>query len=475
VNDAAGSTELDPKRYTVLVVDDEQDNLDAFRFNFRRAFTLRYATSGDEALQVVRGEDVAVIVADQRMPGMTGVELLAQAAAARPGVVGILVTAYTDLGVLVDALNSGHVYRYVAKPWDSKELRVVLRQALETYHLRRENRRLLDRLEELTSYLDGEVRRETRAGRIVGESKALQEVLATVRNVAGTSSTVLVRGESGTGKELVARAIHDESERSGSAFVRVACGALSPGVLESELFGHEKGAFTGAVQRKLGRFELAHGGTLFLDEVGDLPAETQIKLLRVLQEKELERVGGTETLSVDVRVVSATHRDLETLVEQGSFREDLYYRLNVFPITLPPLRERIEDIPLLADHFRSIYAAEHRRPVESISDEALARLVAWRWPGNVRELCNVIERAVIRATDGVIGPEIVDVSPPSARPQPEEGTARGERLPEVLDDLERAELVRALHEAGGQKAEAARALGINRTTLYYRLRKHGLA
>ena len=474
MNDETDGAELDLSGYPVLVVDDEQDNLDAFRFNFRRAFSLQFATSGDEALRAVRDGDIAVVLADQRMPGMTGVELLAAAAAARPGIVGILVTAYTDLGVLVDALNSGHVYRYVAKPWDSKELKVILRQALETYHLRRENRRLLDRLQELSHYLDGEVRRETGAGRLVGESRGLQEVLATVRNVAGTASTVLIRGESGTGKELIARAIHDASERAGRAFVRVACGALSPGVLESELFGHEKGAFTGAVQRKLGRFELAHGGTLFLDEVGDLPAETQVKLLRVLQEKELERVGGTETLSVDVRVVSATHRDLEALVASGHLREDLYYRLNVFPITLPPLRERSEDIPALAEHFRAHFAAEHRRPVESVSPEAMERLVAWRWPGNVRELRNVIERAVVRATGPVIGPELVDVAAPPARPKPEDAAGRAERLPEVLDELERAELVRALHEAGGQKAEAARALGLNRTTLYYRLRKHGL-
>jgi len=462
---------LDVSAYPVLVVDDEPDNLDAFRFNFRRAFDLRYASSGAEALEVLREQDVAVVVADQRMPGMTGVELLAEAGRARPGVVGVLVTAYTDLGVLVDALNSGHVWRYVSKPWDSKELKVILRQAIETFHLRRENRRLLDRLHELSHYLDGEVRRETGAGEIVGTSPALAEVLDTVANVAQTSSTVLIRGESGTGKELVARAIHDGSPRAGRAFVRVACGALSPGVLESELFGHEKGAFTGAVQRKLGRFELAHGGTLFLDEVGDLPPETQIKLLRVLQERELERVGGTETLSVDVRVVSATHRDLEALVAAEDFREDLYYRLNVFPIGLPPLRERPEDIPLLAAHFLERFAATYGRPAEAIAPDAMERLVAWRWPGNVRELANVVERAVIRAAGSEIGPELIDVEPPGRTAE----RPTGDRLSDRLEDLERAELVRALHEAGGSKAEAARALGVNRSTLYYRLQKHGLA
>ncbi len=465
------SQDIDWTAYPVLVVDDEPDNLDAFRFNFRRGFDLRFAASGEEALAALRDEDVAVVVADQRMPGMSGIELLRRASEIRPGVVGILVTAYTDLGVLVDALNSGTVRRYVAKPWDSKELRVTLQQAIETYHLRRENRRLVDRLEGLARHLDQRVRVETGAGELVGDSDALREVLEAVARVAPTPSTVLVRGESGTGKELVARAIHDGSARAEGPFVRVACGALSSGVLESELFGHEKGAFTGAVRSHLGRFELAHGGTLFLDEVGDLPAQTQVKLLRVLQEREFERVGGTETVRVDVRVISATHRDLELLVERGAFREDLYYRLNVFPVVLPPLRQRGDDIVRLAEHFLAQARENQGGQGREFSPEALARLRGWRWPGNVRELQNVVERAVIRSAEPVIAADCVDVGPPGP---PVEGGPEAAGLRPQLDEMERRALEGALRDAGGQKAEAARMLGLSRSTFYYRLHKHGL-
>ncbi len=463
------SEDIDWTAFPVLVVDDEPDNLDAFRFNFRRAFTLHFAESGAQALELLDEHDFAVIVADQRMPRMTGVELLTKAAQVRPGVVGILVTAYTDLGVLIEALNSGTVRRYVSKPWDSKELRVVLQQAIETFHLRRENRRLVDRLEALAHHLDAEVRVETGAGEIIGDSASLQAVLRSVSQVAPTASTVLLRGESGTGKELVARAIHDGSPRADGPFVRVACGALSPGVLESELFGHEKGAFTGAIKRNLGRFELAHGGTLFLDEVGDLPPETQIKLLRVLQEREFERVGGTQTVKVDVRVISATHRDLELLVERGAFREDLYYRLNVYPITVPPLRDRKADIPLLADHFLARCREDLGRQAREFSEQAQARLTGWR--GNVRELQNVVERSVIRSTGPVIDVDLIDVGPagPPASAGGEEAALRPR-----LDEIEKAELERALRDAGGEKAQAARTLGLSRSTFYYRLRKHGL-
>ncbi len=352
---------LDLAKFPVLVVDDESDNLDAFRFNFGRTFRLLLAGSGEEALALARAEDVAVIVTDQRMPRMTGLDLLKAARELRPDAVGIIVTAFTDVDVLIESINLGRIYRYVTKPWDSKEVRGVLTHAIERFALLRENRRLEEQLSAYVGMLSKEAHSAFSFGAIVGESPALRDVLARVEQVAQTSSTVLLRGETGTGKEMVARAIHINSARESRPFVRVNCAALAPGVLESELFGHEKGAFTGAVARRLGRFELADGGTLFLDEVGDLPLDVQVKLLRVLQEREFERVGGAETVKVDVRIVSATHRDLEQQIADGTFREDLYYRLNVFPIRLPPLRDRPSDIPHLAEHFLQKYAGRRRR------------------------------------------------------------------------------------------------------------------
>src|SRR3954465_15442372 len=388
---------LDLAKFPVLVVDDESDNLDAFRFNFGRSFKLLLAGSGEEALALARSEDVAAIVTDQRMPKMTGLDLLKAAREVRPDAVGIIVTAFTDVDVLIEAINLGRIYRYVTKPWDSKELRGVLTHAVERFTLVRENRRLTEQLSSYVGMLSNEEHGKFNFGAIVGDSPGLREVLARVEQVAQTASTVLLRGETGTGKELVARAIHINSARETKPFVRVNCAALASGVLESELFGHEKGAFTGAVARRLGRFELADGGTLFLDEVGDLPQDVQVKLLRVLQEREFERVGGTETVKVDVRVVSATHRDLEQLIAAGEFREDLYYRLNVFPITLPPLRDRPGDIPLLCEHFIQKFAQSTGKAVRGIEPAALASLTAYPWPGNVRELENVIERALILA------------------------------------------------------------------------------
>ncbi|HXU64351.1 MAG TPA: sigma-54 dependent transcriptional regulator [Polyangia bacterium] len=469
--------ELDLGKYPILVVDDESDNLDAFRFNFGRTFKLLLAGSGEEALALARQHDVAVIVTDQRMPKMTGLDLLKEARTLRPDAVGIIVTAFTDVDVLIEAINLGRIYRYVTKPWDSKELRGVLTHAVERYALVRENRRLQEQLDAYVGMLSKEAHSAFSFGAIVGESPALRDVLARVEQVAQTASTVLLRGETGTGKEMVARAIHINSARESKPFVRVNCAALAPGVLESELFGHEKGAFTGAVARRLGRFEMADGGTLFLDEVGDLPLDVQVKLLRVLQERELERVGGAETIRVDVRIISATHRDLEKQIADGTFREDLYYRLNVFPIFLPPLRDRTSDTPLLAEHFVQKYAAGAGKPVRGLDASAVAALCAYPWPGNVRELENVIERALILAR----GPEITAADLEfTRRPLPGASPAAGRPgdgarpLSERLHEQERAAIVAAIDAAQGNIAHAARALGINRSTLYYRLRKHGL-
>jgi Nif-specific regulatory protein len=487
---------LEANKFPVLVVDDEPDNLDAIRFNYGKTFTLLLATGGEEALALVRQHDVAVIVTDQRMPRMTGLELLRAAREIRPDAVGIIVTAFTDVDVLIEAINLGRIYRYVTKPWDAKELRGILTHAVERFHLLRENRRLTEQLQQYAGILSSDAHGEFNFGAIVGDSPPLREVLSRVEQVAQTASTVLLRGETGTGKEMVARAIHINSARESRPFVRVNCAALAAGVLESELFGHEKGAFTGAVARRLGRFELADGGTLFLDEVGDLPLDVQVKLLRVLQEREFERVGGTDTVKVDVRVVSATHRDLEQLIEAGGFREDLYYRLNVFPIHLPPLRDRPGDIAPLCEHFIQKYARSIGKAVRGVDPGALASLAAYAWPGNVRELENVIERAMILARGTVLTAADLEFSrrpgtataaaiaaPPvtsPARTAPlgagaaagREGGARP--LQERLSEQERAEIVASIDQAQGNIAHAARTLGINRSTLYYRLRKHGL-
>ena len=482
---------LDVKRYPILVVDDEQDNLDAFRFNFRKSFDIVTASGGAEALQILEDKEVAVVVTDQRMPKMTGIELLREVRTRQPDAVGIILTAYTDVDVLVEAVNLGQIYRYITKPWDAKEVRGVLQYAIERYHLHRENRRLAAQLAEYTGYLNQQLHGEFDFGNIIGDSAALREVLSKVEQVAPTSSTILLRGETGTGKELVAHAIHINSPREHKPFVRVNCAALAPGVLESELFGHEKGSFTGAIARRPGRFELADGGTLFLDECGDLPMEVQIKLLRTLQEREFERVGGAETIKVDVRVVSATNRNLEQMIEDGEFREDLYYRLNVFPINLPPLRDRLEDLPVLVQHFVTKFARQMGTQPAPVSPDALVRLREYNWPGNVRELENIIERAMILARGAPLGTPHLDfgrrgqttgtstpsgpvpVAAPVAVPAPV-AADEGKSLAERLLDSERKEIVAAVDKSRGNIASAARTLGINRSTLYYRLRKHGL-
>ncbi len=484
------STDL--KRYPILVVDDEQDNLDAFRFNFRKTFEILTANGGAEALQILAEKEVAVVVTDQRMPKMTGVELLREVRVRQPDAVGIILTAFTDVDVLVEAVNLGQVYRYITKPWDAKEVRGVLQYAIERYDLTRENKKLAAQLAEYTGYLNQQLHGEFDFGNIIGESPALREVLSKVEQVAPTSSTVLLRGETGTGKELVAHAIHINSPREEKPFVRVNCAALAPGILESELFGHEKGSFTGAMERRRGRFELADGGTLFLDEVGDLPMEIQIKLLRTLQEREFERVGGAETIKVDVRLVSATNRNLEKMIEDGEFREDLYYRLNVFPINLPPLRDRLEDLPVLTSHFISKFARQMGVPLLTPATDAHAKLREYNWPGNVRELENIIERGMILARGAPLsathldfgrraalsaaatsssGPvAVVNVAAVAAASSSDDGRSLGERLLES----ERKEIIAAVEKSRGNIASASRMLGINRSTLYYRLRKHSL-
>ncbi|MEZ6189399.1 MAG: sigma-54 dependent transcriptional regulator [Planctomycetota bacterium] len=470
--------EVDYTRYPVIFVDDEPDQRQVFRLNYRRDFDLRLAESGQQALELLSELEPAVLLTDQRMPGMTGVELLERAKTLRPDTVRIVVTAYKDAESILDAVNKGDVSRYVVKPWNVEEMRITIRRAIERFVLVKDRQRLIHQLQEVNSYLEGELSADYDPSAIVGAEGGLRDVMADVQKVASTRSTVLIRGETGTGKELIARCLHENSPRRDKPMVKLNCAAIPESLLESELFGHEKGAFTGAERRKPGRFELADGGTLFLDEIGDVSPAIQTKLLRVLQEREFERVGGTETVRVDVRVVSATHQALESLVQEGKFREDLYFRLNVFPIHVPPLRERSEDLPKLARYFLKRHAREAGRlQLEGISGAALERLLSYSWPGNVRELENVIERAVILCTEGTrIEAEDLRFLDLSVKPPaPVAASSADAALPDMLEKVEKDELVRAMEAAKGSKAAAARSLGINRSTLYYRLRKHGLA
>ena len=510
------------RNYEILVVDDEEDNLDAFRFAFRKSFSLHYALGGQEGLALLDKIDAAVVVSDQRMPGMSGIEFLKQAKERRPDTVGILLTAYADLPVIIDALNSGAVERYIQKPWDSKELTVILRQAISTFATVRENRRLREQLAHYAGYLEREQRDPIDFGQIAGKSPAATELSEAIATAAPTSSPVLVEGEQGSEKEVVARAIHVGSPREEKPFVKVTCAAFRGDALERELFGWKRGAFDGAFDDRAGRFELAHKGTIFLEEPAALSPSLQGRLLRVLVDGEVERVGATEAIAVDVRVVLSLTPRLEEAWPASSVLPELTSRLSVFTIRVPPLRERLGDVRELAEHFLRKYAQRNPRAATSLSAEAVAKLEAYGWPGNVRELENVIERAAILSRSDVIQPEHLAFSasftfarsaagprapsdPPPASPTtprpaadpahdgaprprapsdpaprvtplPSEPPPGGSRidLDSQLEDIERRELLAALERCGGNKAEVARSLGIQRTTLYYRLKRLGI-
>jgi two-component system, NtrC family, response regulator HupR/HoxA len=458
---------------TILIVDDEPRVLDSLEAILAAEFRVLRAGHGEEALARLATEpEVAVIVTDHRMPGMTGVELLRRSQE-QWDAVRIVLTAYTDVDNLMDAINTGRIYHFIPKPWDPNELLVIVRRAAERWRLARENTRLRDELDLAYNAL----RRETAAGRekptsfdgLVGADTGLRPAVELARKVLDGETTVLLLGETGTGKELFAHLIHVNGPRRAKPFVAQSCGALPDSLLESELFGHTRGAFTGATGERKGLFEEADGGTIFLDEVGETSPAMQQRLLRVLQEGEIRRVGGAGTRRVDVRVVAATNSDLEAGVAAGRFRRDLYYRLNVFPIHLPPLRERAEDIPALADHLLREACQRTRRAVPAVGMEALQLLCAYPWPGNVRELENEIERAVALADDGH----------PLAPPHLSErivGGADGAAVPtlrtlnEAVEALKRRMIEDALRECGS-KTRAAERLGLTRQSLQQMLRR----
>ena len=447
---------------SILIVDDEKNAREGLARALQRQYEILLAENGQRALEVLRGRSVDILLSDVRMPGMDGLNLLPRVLALPHPPVCIMLTAYGSIELAVEAMKQG-AYDFLTKPINLDRLDILLKRALRTRDVELENRALHEQLDAKFG-LDN----------IVGSSAAMQEVFDTVRQVAGTRATVLIEGESGTGKELIAHAIHRLSPRAKGPYVAVHCAALSTNLLESELFGHEKGAFTGATERRKGRFELADGGSLFLDEIGEIDASIQVKILRVLEERNFERVGGQETIETDTRLIAATNRNLRAMVERGQFREDLFYRLFVVVIRIPPLRERREDIPALVQHFLQQSARENGRVIESVTPDALQALAAHAWPGNVRELRNAVERMVVlskgdRITLRDIPPEIRDSA---ARPGGAAPAAAGATL--SIDDAEKNLIIRALKATGGNRTKAAEQLGISRRTLHRKLHEYNL-
>jgi len=468
--------ELDYRQFPVLVVDDDRDILDTLRWNYGEEFALLIAESGAQGLEILRTHDAAVVVADQRMPAMSGTEFLAQSMAIRPDAVRIILTGYTDTESIIEAINQSRIYRYVTKPWESEELRLTLKRAIEAFHLTRENSRLVEELRRANERLvvENAYLRNAADGsayEIVGESAPIREVLGLIGKVAGLRTTVLIEGETGTGKELVARAIHAASPRRDRLFVAVNCAALSEGILESELFGHRRGAFTGATADRKGFFEVADGGTLFLDEISETTLALQAKLLRVLQENEIRPVGDTRAKPIDVRLIAATNRQLADEVKGGRFREDLYYRLRVFPIRVPPLRERRDDIPVLARHLVQRLASQLKKPVGEPTPETLNVLAGYAFAGNVRELANEIERAIILAEPGAAITE--DLLSDHILESADNGGAQT-AIETRTRMLEREEILTAIARSGGVKARAAESLGITYRGLVKRMRRLGM-
>jgi two-component system response regulator HydG len=443
---------------TLLVADDDPGLRESLeRTLTREGYRVVLASDGRAALERVQAGGVDLIVTDLRMPGLTGLELLRAAKAIMPDVDVILLTAFGTVEEAVKAMKDG-AYDFLTKPFRREQLIKLVDKALERRDLIEQNKALKKQLEDIRA-----------KGQMIGSSPAYRRMLSLVEQIADSSATILIQGESGAGKELVARTIHERSGRRAGPFVAVNCAALPETLLESELFGYEKGAFTGAVGRKEGQFELAGGGTLFLDEVGDLSLVTQPKILRVLQEGEFERLGGTRTIQVDVRIVAATNQDLAEMVKDKRFREDLYYRLNVITVRVPPLRERHEDVRLLAQHYLRVYAAKNGRKLEGFSNEALERLESYKWPGNVRELENLIERTVLLARKDRIDAEDLPEEVAGVKRPPRDAIL--ELIGTPLAEIEQRLLDETLRITGGNKTQAAKLLGIDVRTVARKLER----
>jgi len=448
-------------RRDILVVDDDFSHRTMLKTLLSGwGYEVSEADDGQVAIDMVQERPFDLILMDIRMIKVSGLTALAAIKEINPSIPVLIMTAYSSIDTAIDAIKKG-AYEYLTKPLDFDELRLKMEQAMEHNMLKEENRLLRE--------LVGE-RFDT--GNIIGRSPAMIRLLETTARASSSDATVLITGESGTGKEMIAGAIHFNSPRKDHPFIKMNCAAISEGLLESELFGHEKGSFTGALRRREGRFKQAHGGSLFLDEVSEMPLSMQVKLLRVLQEKEITRVGGEEVIPVDARIIAATNKDLPTLVKSARFREDLYYRLNVINLSVPPLRDRSEDIPVLAEHFLKMFAIRNNKPLKGFSPQAMDRLIKYPWPGNVREMMNTVESAVVLSSSDYLRDEDIPVfQQEESYKAPLTNGSAGEFS---LDEIERLSILKTLESVRGNKSEAARKLGITRATLHKKLKKYGV-
>jgi DNA-binding NtrC family response regulator len=445
---------------TILIAEDDTDSLRYMQRILSDTYpNILSATNGDEALRIVGEKPVHLVITDIYMPGLTGLQLMERVKKKDEFIEFILITGKADVEQAVSAVKSG-CYDYLPKPVDADTLQITVRRAVEKVKLVSDNIRLRSELRSATYNED-----------IVGSSQQMRDIFEKIEIIKDADSNVLIQGETGTGKELVARYIHYKSKRANGPFVKLNCGAIPRDLLESELFGHEKGSFTGAISQRIGRFEMAHRGTILLDEIGDMPLELQIKLLAVIQDRVIERIGGTKTIPVDVRIVAATHQDLDKAIEDNRFREDLYYRLNVINVFIPPLRERREDIPLLVEHFIRLYAEKTGRRIAGVDPAAMRVLMTYDYPGNVRELENIIERATVLARDELISP--VDLPEHIGQTRRQAGAiAISPGTP--LQDVERICLLETLKMVGGNKRKAAELLGISEKSIYNKLQRYGV-
>jgi two-component system NtrC family response regulator len=452
------------QKFQALIVDDEQIQREMLEgFLTKEGYGVGTAGDGAAALDQFKRAPFDLVLTDFRMPGMDGIQLLKELKRLNPEVVVVLLTAYGAVETAVRAMKEG-AHDYLTKPIDLDELLLLIQRVERELGLSRENRELKEQLRE-----------KFKVDFIISASRRMEEALNLVKRAAPSTATILILGESGTGKELIARAIHYASPRADKPMVKVNCAALPENLLESELFGHEKGAFTGAVSRRIGRFEQADQGTIFLDEIGDLSPSLQSKLLRVLQEKEFERVGSSQTLRVDVRVIAATNRNLEEAIRKGTFREDLYYRINVVTLALPPLRERKEDLPPLIEHFLKKYSRENRKTVVSVSKEAKDLLMNYHYPGNIRELENILERAVVLCRGDTVTTQDLPLNLRESKVEDlMKDAAGGRSLPETLEEVERLRITQALEKSHGVQTQAAEELGISERVLRYKMKKYGV-
>ena len=472
--------------YKILTVDDEEEILEVVDITLSEDYHVLKAHNAQEALTILQKEEVDLIIADQRMPGMTGIEFLEKSVAYNPRIIKILLTGYTDTKDLINAINQGRVYKYVTKPFKPDELKLIVKRALEHYETERENEKLYQELQKSHKNLERdyvqlqrEITRREISTQIIGTSPAIQKIFDDIDRISSSDITVLINGETGTGKELIARAIHKSSPRKDKKFVVQDCGSIPDSLLESELFGHKKGAFTGAVSDKRGLLEIADGGTIFLDEIGETSPSMQVRLLRFLQEGEIRPVGCETIRKVEVRVISATHRNLLHEIERGTFRSDLYYRISTYPISVPPLRLRREDVPLIAAHFLTSYNKKNPSQHKRLSREAINLLLMYDFPGNVRELENEIERAATMATGSdLILPAHLSDRIKDARNNhsdlEESLLHKRGKLVEMVEELEKRAIDSSLNRHRGNKTKAAKELGVSRLGLRKKMTRYGL-